>query len=585
MSELAEISIDDVSIVNVSAYSSSITEIDIVVSFTCIASYRTHKMVKAGYDPIKKKVWTKGVFHADVEKRLEDISFLTYEPYDAELILGDPLNGDLVPTLQGKTFEEVAMEILKTYQPYGEHGEFDLSLLPRRMGVDVVFARLSNDDSVFGKIIFEDKVFPVYYRVGNRIVAKEEAVQAETILIDHFAQKCPNIDTVNLYIAHECVHYHLHKKAMLFEKMLDSQYEFQDVNIEWDENDDSRPWIEKQAFGIAPYLAMPTEDLKKTVHSFAVMCLSGAGNSARKKLPFLLECVASYYKVCRQTVKKRLRQAGYLFANGALDWADGKYVPTAIVKCELGKDETITIETQELSYLLQESPEFRAMISGGCFVFLENHIVFDSPKYVQRVGRRIKMTDYAREHAEECCLIFKKTVLREPHGSSVHDGSLCFKVQPGYGFNIEISRNITLMDDPEYKSSQDETNRIIDETLVAIESMDFKQSIAYVIDKSKKTNKEIRCTTGLTITTIERYRDGAAAPEKELFALLCIALMLPGEIVLALLEKAEHFQYTRSKRDRFILSSIPLMGGYSKSRIDKFFINSGYSPLAPKKKK
>lgn len=67
---------------------------------------------------------------------------------------------------------------------------------------------------------------------------------------------------------------------------------------------------------------------------------------------------------------------------------------------------TYEIEFKQMAELYQANEEFRDVIRTGGFVHCENHLVINHPMYIDRSGEGVKLTEYARAHKEECCLVF-----------------------------------------------------------------------------------------------------------------------------------------------------------------------------------
>lgn len=71
------------------------------------------------------------------------------------------------------------------------------------------------------------------------------------------------------------------------------------------------------------------------------------------------------------------------------------------------QEQTYEISMQDGFRIFQESEEFRKVLEPGYFIHCENRFVINHPNYVvfDKDGKA-SLTQYAKEHNEECCLIF-----------------------------------------------------------------------------------------------------------------------------------------------------------------------------------
>ena len=91
--------------------------------------------------------------------------------YDGKAIrLKNPLDEFLVPILTKKKYDEIAEQILEDYYPlrYDFPCIIDGPILASQMGYDVQYARLSLNESIKSKVIFEAKDVTVFDKDGNK---------------------------------------------------------------------------------------------------------------------------------------------------------------------------------------------------------------------------------------------------------------------------------------------------------------------------------------------------------------------------------------------------------------------------------
>ena len=75
------------------------------------------------------------------------------------------------------------------------------------------------------------------------------------------------------------------------------------------------------------------------------------------------------------------------------------------------KEQTYEISINDGFKIYKENKEFREILKSGNFIHCENRFVINHPKYVIFNKEGVaSLTEYARAHNEECCLIFTKII-------------------------------------------------------------------------------------------------------------------------------------------------------------------------------
>lgn len=114
---------------------------------------------------------------------------------------------------------------------------------------------------------------------------------------------------------------------------------------------------------------------------------------------------AAVYGVSQNTVKYRLASLGCDNMDGVHNYVDGRFIPAySYAKGSLKKGQTFTIEFKQLLQLCRSNRDFQEKFASGSFVYAEGHICRNDKKYTDGVS----LTDYARSHMHECCLVFTK---------------------------------------------------------------------------------------------------------------------------------------------------------------------------------
>lgn len=133
-------------------------------------------------------------------------------------------------------------------------------------------------------------------------------------------------------------------------------------------------------------------------------------------------CVINFarlYGVSCYVAKERLRQLGYDFVDGTiLEYEDNakkiQPAPFYFRPGTLKENETFVIYRANYEKLFRENKEFAELINTRRYVYLGYVVCRLDNKYIDVIpssdGVKLLLTDYAREHAEECFIKFKNAV-------------------------------------------------------------------------------------------------------------------------------------------------------------------------------
>lgn len=117
------------------------------------------------------------------------------------------------------------------------------------------------------------------------------------------------------------------------------------------------------------------------------------------------------FNVPEEIMKKRFRQLGYDYADGTfLTVDDCLYQPFSFTPGILKENETFVINHANYERLLNENKEFAELINSRMYIYLGYVVCAFDARYIIPVRENGKvvfiLSEYAREHAGECCLKF-----------------------------------------------------------------------------------------------------------------------------------------------------------------------------------
>ena len=359
----------------------------------------------------------------------------------------------------------------------------------------------------------------------------QTSVSARTIFVDPKAFFLRNLGSVNNTIVHECVHWDLHRKAFELERLYNSnatRIKCQVVGGIKGNGRDATDWMEWQANALAPRIQMPLSTFKTKAFEFIKKFRAEMGTSELiDVMEPVIDALATFFCVSRIAAKIRMIDAGYEEAVGTFTYIDGHYVkPHGFRKGSIKVNQTFSLSAQDAAVERIVNQELRALTDNGDYLFIDNHYVYNAPLYV-RAGEngKLDLTDYARSHMDECCLVFDMTVT-----SKVADKyhTECFLNREPSDITFEIKYHNGYQIAPQERQV----------------AMRKKQQEEYIAIRKQMTDNPEQCMElllkwremnytdlGLEIDrdpkTISRTVKGETTPKVETAALICFGLHLP----------------------------------------------------------
>lgn len=238
---------------------------------------------------------------------------------------------------------------------------------------------------------------------------------------------------------------------------------------------------------------------------------------------------------------------GYEEAMGTFTYIDGHYVkPHRFKKGTLQRNQTFSIGAQDAAILCLTNPELKNKIDVSQYQYIDSHFVLNHPLYIEANEEgNLQLTHFARNHMDECCLVFELSVVNH-YGEHYH--SECFlnrDESSPVDFNVNFHGG--------YENSPPESQLKLLREKIAEENRvyetlpnSFTAALKVVIDwkneqikKEKKENShsqhdkitavEIAKRTGLNEATVRRtLNDGDTSVNT--LVLICLALHLPYKI-------------------------------------------------------
>lgn len=506
------------------------------------------------YEADRKCRWFTVYLQGILKDGLVDVTVLDVKEFhNGKFEKESALDQFLVPYIYTASLEETADDFTDFYCCDAIYDGYKLPVSHILEAFEIKYYLADLPDNCFGRMYFRKATATVYETVpyvGE--VKKENAIiEPGTMLISRDKYYLGSDGTQRLTIAHEIIHWHLHQKYFKLLALLDDQSDMMSCEVEPSRYEESMTMAQKahwyaewQANALALRIAMPQNLMVKAMAEVdaAVTPKQFRGDMAED----IIRRIAELFDVPIFAAKQRVRQLDYEAADGAFVYVDGKWhEPFVFEWGYLDYHQTYVIDRAGYEKIYQDNPEFAQLIDSGKYIYLGYVVCINDPKYVtvDFVGDKaeLKLSDYAREHADECCLKF-----------SFKSTSYLKEMQDKYEFYGEsyLSKEVKGENYVEHYYDKDynldclqNADEISKEVALIIEAQEaedkvmlemqqkrltaFADTLIYHMDRKHITVDDLVERSGLSDTTIKKYRAGTSNPPIENAMAVCIGLNLP----------------------------------------------------------
>ena len=491
--------------------------------------------------------WIRIYCEGNLSCGLDDWEIIRVEPYSKKSAPPNSLSDELVPYIPYEQLDEVATEFLREHYPaalkvtpYGQPPiSVDSLALADSLGLTVKQQRIREDASVFGQIYFVETDVEMYDANEGKMVTM--TIPGKTIIFDPQMYLLRNLGSVNNTIIHECVHCVKHRKVFELEKL----YNAEASNISCEVVGGAASAVarsateqmEKQANQLTPRIQMPAEPFKvKAKEYIARFMRESNARHENEVMEQVITALETAFGVSKQAAKIRLVELGFDAAIGTYTYLDGHYVkPHTFRKGALKINQTFSISAQDAAVERFINQDLRKLTESGDYLFIDNHYVYNAPLYVQHdEDGWLDLTDYARSHMDECCLVFNMKITSKV-GEEYHtacflnreDSNITFELKFHNGYqNAPQERQVAMRKKQQEedlairKQMTDDPEQCMD-LLLKWRGMKYTD-LGDAIDRDPKT--------------ISRTVKGETTPKVETAALICFGMHLPPCISFKLME-------------------------------------------------
>ena len=290
-------------------------------------------------------------------------------------------------------------------------------LLAERLGLNIVYLPLYKRPRTASILFFgpgevltaadsEEKLEPIPVKVnGNTIVLNTRKPGQERDAIFH-----------------ECFHYVEHRLFFQLQQLHNTDISYlakwKPVELKRDERSPIE-WIEWQAHIGSQCLQMPKRLLRKRI-SDELSDMQKLDRHMGFKLQAAGRKLAKEFNVYNYQLRNRMIHVGFPAAKGALNFVEDDYItPFAFELGECHGSQTFVISPKEVADEYVRNEAFRKLIDTGRYIHADGHVCLNEPQYVVRQGNKLRLTEWANSHVDQCCLRFVRNYIRDKHSHYV----------------------------------------------------------------------------------------------------------------------------------------------------------------------
>ena len=476
--------------------------------------------------------WIRIFCEGDLARGLEDWKINSVFLYNQKTPPPNSLSDALVPYIPYDRLEDEASAFLREYYPealkialYGQKPTVvDPAILAERLGLSIMTQRIREDGAVYGQLFFVDADAEMFDAISGEAITLH--IPEKTIVVDPKTVLLRTVGCANNTIVHECVHWVKHRKVFELEKLYNDNASCISCEVVGGAASavakKATEIMERQANQLAPRIQMPAVPFRAKAKEYISKYMQESGASHEcEVMEHVIATLEDDFSVSKQAAKIRLVELGFDQAIGTYTFLDGHYVkPHGFKSGTIKPNQTFSISAQDAAVYRIFDLELRALTDSGDYLFIDNHYVYNAPLYVRRGDDgSLDLTDYARSHMDECCLVFDMTI-KSAVGADYH--TACFLNREPNDIQFELKFN------NQYKhmipaAQADYRKKVQAEELEIRRKMtDDQAQCMELLLKWRKTNyTELGADINRDPKTISRIAKGETKPNVTTAALIC----------------------------------------------------------------
>ena len=444
-------------------------------------------------------------------------------------------------------------------------------LLAERLGLNIVYLPLYKRPRTASILFFgpgevltaadsEEKLEPIPVKVnGNTIVLNTRKPGQERDAIFH-----------------ECFHYVEHRLFFQLQQLHNTDISYlakwKPVELKKDERSPIE-WIEWQAHIGSQCLQMPKRLLRKRI-SDELSDMQKLGRHMGFKLQAAGRKLAKEFNVYNYQLRNRMIHVGFPAAKGALNFVEDDYItPFAFELGECHGSQTFVISPKEVADEYVRNEVFRELIDTGRYIYADGHVCLNVPQYVVRQDDKLRLTEWANSHVDQCCLRFVRNYIRDKHTHYVFGQLNSDEEYNGRSLALSLQRSA----EDALKQAQE-----MSQVLLNLPGS-FSGTLVAHMKRVGITRERLAEEAMMSGTMIKRMRTSERDLTLDQVIAVCIGLHIPPEYSFDLIEKAG-FRLRNTPEHLIYKSILQTMYMEKLMNIQKLLAKCGCSELRLKEK-
>lgn len=502
---------------------------------------RAGKYKNSNYDTERAEMWMRIDCTAILNNGLHNVQIIDYRDYSRKQYNANTtLSKYLLRYFSVVELDDIAEDFLNEYCPDALLHPMPLPVfdIVKKMNLKLYYAPLT--DSIFGRTYFNDAEEKVYNEKGY---SEDKKIEAGTVLLNRHSSFMDTIGNEETTIIHECIHWKYHKKFFELQYLLNPNKKsvsckqvdtFINKSIE-----EAYDWMEWQANALSLSILLPKKTVEKVLSELK-----------EKNVPnqIILEQLSKKFNVNQSIMRLRLIKLGYKEYIGIDNIIDNKKIKLySFTPSSISDNQTYTIDFKDAVILYVSNKKIKELATERKIVYSDGFYVLNDKKYVNNINGINRLTDYAINHIDECCLLFDiKYLFKNKYGKEFY--SYCYLCRESsnnvsyrcYNSDNPQNEKIELLaeDMRIYGEEIDDANEIIRK--FNADDVDFSSAFKILVDfYGFKSHADIAKLIGQSETTVRNYLQGKSRPSKlESVLAICAGLKLYPTVSAILIEKS-----------------------------------------------
>lgn len=485
--------------------------------------------------------WIRISCEGDLSKALDNWRITNVEPFDKKNAPFNSLSDALVPYIKHDDLEKAATLFLKEFYPEAleitKRGTppvwVDPEVLAERLGLKIMSQRIREDASVFGQLYFVDTDAEMFD--ANAGENKMVHIDGQTIVVDPRNFLLRSLGSYNNTIIHECVHWAKHRKVFELEKLFNDDASCISCEViggaASSASKQATEMMERQANQLAPRIQMPAGPFRAKANEYITKFMRETNvRHEVDVMEMVITELETVFGVSKQAAKIRLVELGFESAIGTYTFLDGHYVkPHAFRRGSLKVNQTFSISAQDAGVERFLNQELNELTKSGDYLFIDNHFVYNAPLYVDRhENGQLILTEYARTHMDECCLVFDMKVTSR-YCADYH--TACFLNREQSDVTFELKYHNGYQNAPQERQVAMRKQQMEEWLDIRRQMTDDPEQCMELLLKWRNMNyTDLGLEIDRNPKTISRIARGETSTTVETAALICFGLHLPPVI-------------------------------------------------------